>query len=89
MRRAYEILKQYVDNREIAGLTLGLKGRRVYPEVRLLFSIPYQQIPVITRNLENMEWVLPAYTDKNREEFLDRRRRVFEELNEEFGNQKV
>ena len=69
------------------GLTLGLKGRRVYPEGLLLFSIPYQQIPIITRNLETMEWVLPAYTDKTREEFLDRRRRIFEELDEEYGNQ--
>lgn len=67
------------------GLTLGLKGRRVYPEGLLLFSIPYDQIPVITRNLEKMEWVLPAYTDKTREQFLARRKAIFAELAEEFG----
>jgi uncharacterized protein (DUF169 family) len=83
---AYPYLSGEV-NYVTTGLTLGLKGRRVYPEGLLLFSIPYQKIPVITRNLENMEWVLPAYTDKTREEFLDRRRRIFEELDEEYGNQ--
>ena len=68
------------------GLTLGLKGRRVYPEGLLLFSIPYDQIPVITQNLERMEWVLPAYTDSTREEFLERRRRIFDELAREYGD---
>jgi uncharacterized protein (DUF169 family) len=68
------------------GLTLGLKGRKVFPEGRLLFSIPYDWIPVITRNLENMEWVLPGYKDDNREKFLARRKKIFEELAREFGN---
>jgi uncharacterized protein (DUF169 family) len=67
------------------GLTLGLKGRRVYPEGLLLFAIPYDQIPIITQNLENMEWVLPAYTDDTREKFLARRKGIFEELAREFG----
>ncbi len=72
-------------NYVITGLTLGLKGRRVYPEGLFLFSIPYDWIPVITRNLENMEWVLPAYKDDTREKFLARRTRIFDELAQEFG----
>jgi uncharacterized protein (DUF169 family) len=68
------------------GLTLGLKGRRVYPEGLLLFSIPYERIPVVTQNLQNMEWVIPAYTDDTREKFLERRKKIFEELAREFGN---
>jgi uncharacterized protein (DUF169 family) len=68
------------------GLTLGLKGRRVYPEGLLLFSIPYQSIPTVTQNLRQMEWVLPAYTDDTREKFLARRKRIFEELARDFGN---
>jgi uncharacterized protein (DUF169 family) len=66
------------------GLTLGLKGRRVYPEGLLLFSIPYDWIPTITQNLEKMEWLLPAYTDKTRGEFLARRKKIFEELSRDF-----
>jgi len=82
---AYPYLSGKV-NYVTTGLTLGLKGRRVYPEGRLLFSIPYDWIPIITRNLEKMEWVLPAYTDDTREQFLARRKGIFEELAREFGN---
>jgi len=82
---AYPYLSGKV-NYVTTGLTLGLKGRRVYPEGLLLFSIPYDWIPVITRNLEKMEWVLPAYTDDTREKFLARRNKIFEELAMDFGN---
>lgn len=69
------------------GLTFGLKAKKVYPEGRMIFSIPYDWIPVITRNLEKMEWVLPSYTDRTREEFMARRQGIFDELAREFGNQ--
>ena len=81
---AYPYLSGKV-NYVITGLTLGLKGRKVYPEGLILFSIPYDQIPIITRNLENMEWVLLAFTDDTREKFLARRKGIFEELAREFG----
>jgi uncharacterized protein (DUF169 family) len=80
---AYPYLSGKV-NYVITGLTLGLKGRRVYPEGWFLFSIPYNWIPIITRSLEKMDWVLPGYTDKTKEEFLARRDRIFEELAREF-----
>jgi uncharacterized protein (DUF169 family) len=82
---AYPYLSGKV-NYVTTGLTLGLKGRRVYPEGLLLFSIPYDWIPTITQNLEKIEWVLPAYTDATREQFLARRKGIFEELAREFGN---
>jgi len=68
------------------GLTFGLKARKTYPEGWMIFSIPYHWIPIITKNLENMEWVLPSYTDGTREQFLARRDKIFEELAREFGN---
>lgn len=86
---AYLFVYPYLSGRVnyiTTGLTLGLKGRRVYPEGLLLFSIPYEKIPMITQNLQRMEWVLPAYTDKTREQFLARRKKIFEELASEFGN---
>ncbi len=67
------------------GLTFGLKARKVYPEGLMLFSIPHDRITEITRNLEKMEWVLPSYTDKTREEFLVRRNKLFADLAREFG----
>jgi uncharacterized protein (DUF169 family) len=82
---AYPYLSGKV-NYVTTGLTLGLKGRRVFPEGLLLFCIPYDWIRTITQNLEKMEWVLPGYTDDTREKFLARRDRIFEELAKEFKN---
>lgn len=67
------------------GLTFGLKAKKVYPEGKMIFSIPYDRIPVITRNLNKMEWVLPSYTDATRDEFMARRKKIFDEIASEFG----
>jgi uncharacterized protein (DUF169 family) len=67
------------------GLTFGLKARKTYPAGLLLFSLPHEMIAEITQNLEKMEWVLPSYTDKTREEFLVRRDKLFADLAREFG----
>ena len=40
-----------------------------------MIAIPYHWIPTITTNLNEMEWVLPAYTD-GREKFFEREKRV-------------
>jgi uncharacterized protein (DUF169 family) len=73
-------------NYVVTGLTFGLKARKVYPAGLMLFSIPHDWIAKITRNLEKMEWVLPSYTDKTREEFLVRRDRIFADLARDFGS---
>jgi len=65
------------------GLTFGMKSRKVYPEGLILLSIPYNWLPVITRNLNQMEWVLPSFTD-TREEFLARHDKIMGELFAEF-----
>jgi len=70
------------------GLTFGLKAKKVYPEGRIIFTIPYDWIPIITQNLQKMEWVLPSYTDKTKEEFMARRKAIFEELAFDFGKRK-
>lgn len=49
-------------NFTITGLAFGMKGRQVFPEGLMLISIPYQQIPAITRNLNEMKWVPTGYT---------------------------
>jgi uncharacterized protein (DUF169 family) len=71
-------------NYVVTGLTFGLKAKKVFPEGRMIFSIPYDWIPVMTRNLEKMEWVLPSYTDETREKFMIRRDNIFKELAREF-----
>jgi uncharacterized protein (DUF169 family) len=72
-------------NYVVTGLTFGLKARKTYPAGLLLFSMPQAMLAEITRNLENMEWVLSSYTDKTREEFLVRRDKLFADLAREFG----
>ena len=69
-------------NYTVTGLAFGMKSKQVFPEGQILISIPYQWIPTITQNLQEMEWVLPSYTD-GREKFLEREKKVFEEAERE------
>jgi uncharacterized protein (DUF169 family) len=81
---AYPYLSGKV-NYMVTGLSFGMKGRRVFPEGWLLVSIPYQWIPAITRNLKEMEWVLPAYT-MNNDDFTEYEHRIIGEIVEKTKN---
>ena len=61
------------------GLAFGMRAKEVFEEGWILISIPYHWIPTITRNLQEMKWVLPSYTE-GREKFLERERANIEEL---------
>lgn len=65
-------------NYTVTGLAFGAKSKEVFEEGWILISIPYNWIPIITQNLQEMEWVLPSYKD-GREKFLKREQRVFDE----------
>jgi uncharacterized protein (DUF169 family) len=71
-------------NYTITGMAFGMISKKVFEEGKVLISIPYNWIPTITQNLQEMEWVLPSYTD-GREEFLKREQRVFNEAAWEAG----
>jgi len=62
----------------------GMKARRVFPEGSILISIPYHWIRIMTQNLQEMEWVLPAYTD--REKYLAEWERIIGTLIRESEN---
>jgi len=47
----------------------GMKGRELFPENSVVISIPYQWIPTMTRNLEEMVWHLPSHA--NKEQYLE------------------
>jgi uncharacterized protein (DUF169 family) len=49
----------------------GMKGREIFPKDSVIISIPYQWIPTMTRNLEEMVWHLPSHEGKTQylEEF--------------------
>ena len=65
------------------GMTFGMKARKVYPEGLIQISIPYNWIPTIVENLNQMDWVLPAYSDTS-EEFTVRNEKIMAELAQEF-----
>jgi uncharacterized protein (DUF169 family) len=63
----------------------GMKARELFSEGSILISIPYQWIPIITQNLQEMKWVLPAY-EEGREKYLKREKKTFEELAQQAQN---
>jgi uncharacterized protein (DUF169 family) len=48
-------------NYSITGLGHGMKRRGLFPEGRQLVSIPFDLLPSMLQNLQEMPWVLPAY----------------------------
>jgi uncharacterized protein (DUF169 family) len=69
----------------ITGLAYGMKGRKVFPEGWMLISIPFQWIPTITRNLQEMKWVLPAFT-LDREAFLQYEQELMKQSGQQAQN---
>jgi hypothetical protein len=72
-------------NYTITGIAFGMKAKQVFPEGQVLMSIPYNWIPIMTKNLNEMKWVLPSYTD-GREKFIEREQRYTEELTRKSQN---
>ena len=66
-------------NYTVTGMTFGMKAKEIFEEGWILISIPYNWIPTITQNLQEMKWVLPSYTD-GREQFIKREQGYIEEL---------
>jgi uncharacterized protein (DUF169 family) len=67
------------------GISFGMKAHQVFPAGYILISIPYQKIPMITRNLKEMKWHLPSYTE-TRDEFLQIKEKMMGEIMEESQN---
>jgi len=69
----------------VTGLGFGMKNRKVLPEGLILISIPWDWIPTITQNLEDMDWVPGPFKDTY-EQFLARCERIAGEVEEESQN---
>ena len=54
-------------NYTITGLGHGLKRRKLFPEGRQLVSIPFDLMPAMLQNLQEMPWDLPAYQPDGKE----------------------
>ncbi len=49
------------------GLGFGMKIQKAFPEGRQVIIIPFNWLPTIVRNLEEMPWIPPSYTDEGEE----------------------
>ncbi|MEW6184549.1 MAG: DUF169 domain-containing protein [Thermodesulfobacteriota bacterium] len=54
-------------NYMVTGLGHGMKRRELFPEGRQLVSIPFDLLPEMLENLQEMPWELPAYQAKGTE----------------------
>ena len=69
----------------VTGTTFGAKAKEVFTPGQFLFSIPYQQIPIITQNLKEMEWYLPSYLE-GRKKLLERGAKAFKEAEKVYSD---
>ena len=69
-------------NFTVTGFGFGMKSRRLFPEGRILMTIPWDQIPKLITNLQEMEWVPESYT-LGPEGHKKKVRRIIEELKKE------
>jgi len=49
-------------NFTVSGFSFGMKSRELFPEGLVILSIPWDLLPEITKNLEEMKWVPHSYT---------------------------
>lgn len=75
---AYPIVSGKV-NYIVSGLTHGTKVFKEVPEGQIIISIPYNWIPVIVRNLQDMPWVLPSFEGKEKSD------KILEEIARKFS----
>jgi len=73
-------------NYVVTGLAFGSKGRQIFPEGKLLITIPWNWVRKIVDNLNRMEWHLPAYS-MTKEEFAAAAAKLHEEVAAEFSGE--
>lgn len=66
----------------VTGLCWGMKALRVFPEGLILISIPYDLLPTLVHNLQDMNWTPPSYTG-GRDAYFNGFQRLINELSQE------
>lgn len=69
-------------NFTVTGFGFGMKSRRLFPEGKILMTIPWDKIPQLVTNLQDMEWIAESYT-LGPEGHKKKVRRILEELKKE------
>jgi uncharacterized protein (DUF169 family) len=73
-------------NYSITGLAFGMKAKHIFESGQVVISIPFNWISTITRNLNQMVWELPSYTE-GREAFEKRELQLMAEFAEEYKDE--
>ncbi|HEY33079.1 MAG TPA: DUF169 domain-containing protein [Dehalococcoidia bacterium] len=71
-------------NFTVTGFGFGMKSRRLFPEGLILMSIPWDLLPSMVENLQDMNWVPHSYTIGG-EEHKKKVRRIVDELKQELA----
>jgi uncharacterized protein (DUF169 family) len=72
-------------NYSVTGLGFGMKARGILPEGLMLISVPYDSLPMLVENLQDMEWVPPLHR-LSEEEKLEQFKKTVDELQREYQN---
>ena len=72
-------------NYTVTGIGYGIRMQKILPEGLFLISVPYDFIPLLIENLEEMEWVLPM-TTLGEEERKELSTTIMEEIRQEYLN---
>jgi uncharacterized protein (DUF169 family) len=72
-------------NYSVTGLGFGMKARGILPEGLMLISVPYDSLPMLMENLQDMEWVPPLHR-LSEEEKLEQFKKTVDELQREYQN---
>jgi uncharacterized protein (DUF169 family) len=72
-------------NYTITGLGYGMKANKLLPEGLVLISVPFDLIPMLIDNLQNMDWVMPI-TTLSEEERAKFSAKIMEEISQEYQN---
>jgi uncharacterized protein (DUF169 family) len=70
-------------NFTVTGFGFGIRSRRLFPEGLILLSIPWDLLPSLIANLQDMNWVPHSYTI-GREEHKRKVKRIVDALKQDF-----
>ena len=76
-------------NTMVTGMHFGRKARKVMPAGMVMMSIPFDKIPIVTKNLNEMPWELPAYLYDTREAWVADERQAYADLAERAGGEMI
>jgi uncharacterized protein (DUF169 family) len=70
-------------NYTVTGIGYGISMQKILPEGLFLISVPYDLIPMLINNLNEMEWVLPM-TVLSEEERIEYSSKIMDEIQQEY-----